>query len=165
VEVPSDGLIADLKVRIKEKNSNGLARVDACNLEVWRLRNPRGSREIKQNLPNLRRFDQVLFEDEEEAARLVLADQDILSHFSGLPRNKISVLVRVSVPPFQIGGSSDNLNRECSIRLLTPAYRVWRTRCPTMQMTVVSAQNVSNCMKLCSSKCTSCEPSSTPTSH
>jgi hypothetical protein len=59
VEVPSDGIIADLQDKIKETNQIALARVDAANLEVWRLRNPQKGRELKQPgyLPNLRRLD------------------------------------------------------------------------------------------------------------
>jgi len=71
-------------------------------------------------------LDEVLLEGEDEAARLVPAEDEILAHFSGLPKNKVSVLVHVSVP----GGMSDGINRECSIHLLTRAYRVWRTTLP-----------------------------------
>ena len=48
MEVRSDGIIADLQDKIKEKKQNDLARVDADHLEVWRLRNPQKGRELRQ---------------------------------------------------------------------------------------------------------------------
>ena len=126
VEVPSNGIIAHLKDKIKEKN-NDLPLVSRL-LEVWNLHNPRGSSEIDQSLPNLTCLGEVLVEGEgqNEAARLVRAEEAILSHFSGFQSGRIGVPVRVPPPP-QIGGSPHN-TCECSINLLTPAYHIWRTR-------------------------------------
>ena len=126
VVVPSDRLILDLKDKIKEQKQNDLAGVDADRLEVWRLRSPQRSVEIKRNLSNLKCLGEVLRngdEGDDEFAWRVQDDDEILSHFSELPKNTISVLVRVP-PPSQIG---DDISGECSIYLLPPAYRVWRT--------------------------------------
>ena len=119
VEVPSNGFVLDVMVKAKERSQNDLARVDAYRLEVWRLRNPRVSTEIKRSLPNLIRLGEVLFEGEDEAARLIPAKGEILLHFSGLQRAVTSALVRVA-PPSQIGGSPDNKGEygEYSINLL-----------------------------------------------
>jgi len=148
--VPSNGCILDLMDKIKDRAQLALA---AHLLVVWRLCNPRGSREIMRSLPNLTRLGEALVEGEgqDEAAWLVPAEEEILLHFSGLQRSRISARVWVP-PPSQIGGSSDDVGGKCPIHLLTPAYRVWRTRCPTMQMAVVSARSLSKRMKLCSSK-------------
>ena len=101
-----------LKDEVKKRAQNDLARVDSCHLEVWRLRNPQRLSEIKQSLPNLICLGEVLVEGEDEAACLVPAEEEILPHFSNLPKDKISVLVRVPVPHSQIGGSSDDIFRE-----------------------------------------------------
>jgi hypothetical protein len=114
VQVPSNGFILDLVDKVRDRAQLVLA---AHLLVVWRLCNPRGSREIMRSLPNLKRLGDALVEGEgqDEAAWLVPAEEDILMHFSGLQRGKISALVWVP-PPSQIGGSSD---RECSIHILT----------------------------------------------
>ena len=119
VEVPPNGDFLDLMVKIKEWNQNTLAHVDADNLEVWKLRNPRTVREVKRTeyLRNLRRLDDVprnADEGDEETAWLVWEIEEILSHLSRLPKNKISALVRIPVP-LQLGGS---FGRECSTHLL-----------------------------------------------
>ena len=124
VKVPSDGLIEDLMDKIKERKQNKLAHVDADDLEVWKLRNPRTVKEVEraEYLQNLRRLDDVPRsgdEGDEETAWRVRSLEEILSHFSGLPKNKISALVRLPVP-LQQGGSS---GREYSIHLLMLAYR------------------------------------------
>jgi hypothetical protein len=157
VEVPSNGIIVHLKKKIKEEIKNDLAHVDACRLEVWRLHNPRGSSEIIESLPNLHHSAGALLEGKAEVARLVPDEAKILSHFSGIPDDKISVLVHV-------GGMSDGINRECSIHLLSRAYRDWHTRCPAMQMAIVSPRRLSKSMELCSSKWSSGKSSGNPTS-
>jgi hypothetical protein len=127
VEVPSDGIIAHLKKKVKEEKQNDLALVDADHLEVWRLRSPRTAREVKrpEYFQNLRYLDEVpedRVEGDDESAWLIPESDEILLHFSGLPRNKVSVLVQMSLPP-QIGRSSHNTG-ECSINILTPVHRV-----------------------------------------
>jgi hypothetical protein len=126
VAVPSHRLILDLRKKIKEERQIDLAHVDAARLEVWKLHEPRGSSEIIQSFPNLHRSAGVLLEGDAEVARLVPAEAKILSHFSEPPEDKISVLVHISVP----GGMFHDVNRECSIYLLTRAYRDWRTTLP-----------------------------------
>jgi len=116
VVVPSDHLILDLKDKIKEQRQNLLALIDAADLEVWRLRKPQRSVEIKRNLSNLKCLGEVLrngdeLEGDDEFAWRVQDDDEILSHFSELPNNTISVLVRVP-PPSKIG---DGITGECSI--------------------------------------------------
>ena len=114
VEVPSDGLIVHLKKQIKEERQNLLALIDAADLEVWRLRKPQRSVEIKRNISNFKCLGEVLRNEDEgddEVAWLVQEDEEILSHFSGLPKNAISVLVWVP-PPSKIG---DDITGECSI--------------------------------------------------
>jgi hypothetical protein len=125
VEVPSNGIIAHLKKKIKEEIKIDLAHIDAHRLEVWRVHDPLwGSSEIIQSLPDLTCLGEVLVEGEgqNEVARLVREDEAILSHFSGFQSGRISVLVQMPLPP-QIGGSPHNTG-ECSINLLTPAYHV-----------------------------------------
>jgi hypothetical protein len=152
VEVPSNGCILDLMDKVKDRAQLVLA---AHLLVVWRLCNPRGSREIMRSLPNITRLGDALVEGEgqDEAAWLASAEEDILLHFSGLQRGRISALVWVP-PPSQIGGCSNDVGGKCLIHLLTPAHRVLRTRYPMMQMAVVSAPSRSllKHIKLCSSK-------------
>jgi hypothetical protein len=151
VQVPSDGVILDLVDKIKDRAQLVLA---AHLLVVWRLCNPRGSKEVMRSLPNLTRLGEVLVEGEgpEEAAWLAPAEEEILMHFSGLQR-RISALVWVP-PPSQIGGSPDDVGSKSPIHLLkhVAAYRIWCTRCPTMQIAVVSARSLSKRIKSCSSK-------------
>ena len=45
VDVPSNGSMAHLQIKIKEEIKNDPALVDADHLEVWRLHDPRGSSE------------------------------------------------------------------------------------------------------------------------
>ena len=131
VRVPSDGLIEDLMDKIKERKQNKLAHVDADDLEVWKLRNPRTVKEVEraEYLQNLRRLDDVPRsgdEGDEETAWRVRENEEILSHFSRSPKAEISALVRMPVPlqvSLQQGASSGDTSRECSIHLLTPAYR------------------------------------------
>jgi hypothetical protein len=114
VVVPSDRLILDVKDKIKEQKQNDLAHVDADHLEVWRLRNPQRSVEIKRDLSNFKCLGNVLRngdEGDDEVAWLVHDDDEILLHFSEPPKNKVSVLVRVP-PPSKIG---DDIGGECSI--------------------------------------------------
>ena len=127
--LPNDDF-PDLMDKIKERNQNDLASVAAHRLEVWKLRNPQTVREVKRTeyLQNLRHLDDVprnADEGDEETAWLVWEIEEILSHLSRLPKNKISALVRIPVPlqvPLQLGGRSGDTSRECSIHLLTPAY-------------------------------------------
>jgi len=128
VDVPSDGCICDLKDNIKEQCPNKLARVDAANLEVWKLRNPQKSREIKRTeyLANLRRLDDVPEngdQGDDEVAWQVTGTEEISLHLLELPEDRISVLVRV---PVKVGGIADGIRhgRKFSIRLLAPAYHV-----------------------------------------
>ena len=131
VEVPSDDYAYDLHVKVKKQCPNKLERVDACNLEVWKLRNPQEPKEIEQMeyLLHLRRLDDVLEKGEQgddEAAWRVAAADKISLHLSELPKNRISVLVRV---PVNVDGTANGIHhcREFSIRLislLAPAYHV-----------------------------------------
>jgi hypothetical protein len=128
VEVPSDGCICHLKTKIKQGCPNKLARVDADRLEVWKLRNPQTSREIERTdyLGNLRRLDDVPEngdQGDDEAAWELTGTDEISLHLSGLPEDRISVLVQV---PVKVGADGRH-GREFSIRLLsllTPAYHV-----------------------------------------
>ena len=126
VEVLSNGNMAHFRKKIKEERQIDLAHVDAARLEVWKLHDPREPSEIIQSIPNLRCSAGALLEGETEVARLVPGNTQILSQLSGIPDDKVSVLVHVSVP----GGTPDSINRGCSIYLLTRAYRDWRTTLP-----------------------------------
>jgi hypothetical protein len=127
VVVPSDRLILDLKDKIKEQRQKLLVLIDAADLEVWRLRNPQKSSEIKRNLSNLKCLGEVLRngdedEGDDEVAWRVQEEDEILLHFSELPKNAISVLVRVP-PPSQIGdGISGELHPSPYASLSCLAY-------------------------------------------